>query len=84
MTPRIYAITAALAMTASAACAQSDSDGGFSVLDTDRSGGISLSELQAAGATVTEETFALYDADGSGELSLEEYASWAGGEKSGQ
>ena len=52
MTPRIYAMTAALAMTASAACAQDDSSGGFSVLDTDGSGGVSLSELQAAGANV--------------------------------
>ena len=79
MTPRIYAMTAALAMTASAACAQDSSSGGFSVLDTDGSGGVSLSELQAAGATITEETFALYDTDGSGELSADEYAAWAGG-----
>ena len=79
MTPRIYAVAAALAMTAGVARAQDDSSGGFSVLDTDGSGGVSLSELQAAGANVTEETFALYDTDGSGELSAEEYAAWAGG-----
>lgn len=84
MTPRIMTITAALAMAASAACAQSESDGGFSILDTDGSGGVSLTELQTAGATVTEETFALYDADGSGELSPEEYATWANSAKSEQ
>ena len=77
MTPRLYAMSAAIALTAGTALAQDDS--AFSTLDADGSGGISLAELQAAGANVTEETFALYDTDASGELSAEEYAAWAGG-----
>ena len=77
MTPRLYAISAAIALVGGAAFAQDGS--AFSALDTDGSGGVSLAELQAAGANVTEETFALYDTDASGELSAEEYSAWAGG-----
>ena len=82
MTPRFTAFSAAFASSlalCAAAFAQSDTDSGFSALDTDGSGGVSLSELQAAGANVTAETFAMHDTDGSGELSAEEYAAWAGG-----
>ena len=80
MTPRHNAITAAFAASLGlCAAAFAQSGAGFNTLDTDGSGGLSLSELEAAGANVTAETFAIYDADGSGELSAEEYAAWAGG-----
>jgi len=76
MTPRLIAIAGAFAFTAGAACAQV-ADGGFSALDADGSGGISLAELAAAAPDATAETFAAYDFDGSGELSADEYAAWA-------
>ncbi|SMX29884.1 hypothetical protein TRP8649_04023 [Pelagimonas phthalicica] len=44
------------------------------VEDLDASGGLSLKELQAAYADLTEEQFVLLDTDESGEVSLEELA----------
>ena len=49
----------------------------FSALDLDGSGGLSLSEVQAAASETTAEEFAEFDEDGSGELSEIEYAAWA-------
>lgn len=46
----------------------------FATLDTDASGGISLTELQVAMPGVTAEAFAAADTDASGELSAEEFA----------
>jgi Ca2+-binding EF-hand superfamily protein len=46
----------------------------FTTLDTDASGGISLTELQVAMPGVTAEAFAAADTDASGELSAEEFA----------
>ena len=48
------------------------------VEDLDASGGLSLEELQAAYADLTEEQFVLLDTDESGEVSLEELAAQAG------
>ena len=48
----------------------------FSDLDTDGSGGLSLTEVQLHAPDVTAEGFAAYDADGSGELSEVEYTAW--------
>jgi len=56
----------------SAAFAQAPSD--FATLDTDASGGLSLTEVQAAFPDLTAENFAAADTDGNGELSAEEYA----------
>ena len=56
----------------SAAFAQVPSD--FATLDTDASGGLSLTEVQAAFPDLTAENFAAADTDGNGELSAEEYA----------
>jgi hypothetical protein len=56
----------------SAAFAQAATD--FATLDTDASGGLSLSEVQVAFPDLTAENFAAADTDGNGELSAEEYA----------
>ena len=56
----------------SAAFAQVPSD--FATLDTDASGGLSLTEVQTAFPDLTAENFAAADTDGNGELSAEEYA----------
>jgi len=81
MTNRTIAITAAaLAAGMGAALAQNDGTS-FSALDTDKSGGVSMAELKAAGATVTAEAFARHDADGSGELSASEFAAWRGAQQ---
>jgi hypothetical protein len=49
---------------------------GFEDADTDLSGGLSLSEVQAIAPDVTEDGFAAYDHDGNGELSEAEYEAW--------
>lgn len=55
-----------------AAFAQAATD--FASVDTDVSGGISLTEAQVAWPDLTEEAFTAADTDASGELSAEEYA----------
>lgn len=45
----------------------------FATLDTDMSGEISFTELQAALPNIVEEDFTLLDADGSGGLSESEF-----------
>jgi len=55
----------------SAAMAQAATD--FVSVDTDVSGGVSLTEAQAAWPDLTPETFAAADVDANGELSADEY-----------
>lgn len=55
-----------------AAFAQAATD--FASVDTDVSGGISLTEAQVAWPDLTEEAFTAADTDANGELSAEEYA----------
>lgn len=59
----------------SAAFAQAATD--FATVDADASGGVSLTEAQAAWPELTEDAFKVADADASGELSAEEYATVA-------
>ncbi len=54
-----------------AAMAQAATD--FVSVDTDASGGVSLTEAQVAWPDLTEEAFTAADIDGNGELSAEEY-----------
>ncbi len=79
MTPRIIALTTILGFAASAASAE---DVNFTSLDVDVSGGISLAEAQAVAPGLTGDDFAMYDADGSGELSEEEFANWVAASQS--
>lgn len=58
-----------------AAMAQAATD--FVSVDTDASGGVSLTEAQVAWPDLTEEAFAAADTDGNGELSAEEYEAHA-------
>lgn len=53
-----------------------DASAPFDLLDVDSSSGLTLTELQAVAPTLTEETFANYDADQSGELTQDEFAAW--------
>jgi hypothetical protein len=46
----------------------------FLTVDADASGGVSLTEAQAAWPDLTEDAFNAADADANGELSEEEYA----------
>nr|WP_314256665.1 hypothetical protein [uncultured Devosia sp.] len=55
-----------------AAFAQAATD--FATVDADASGAVSLLEAQTAWPDLTEEAFVSADADGSGDLSAEEYA----------
>jgi hypothetical protein len=55
-----------------AAMAQAATD--FASVDTDVSGGVSLAEAQVAWPDLTEEAFTTADADGNGELSVDEFA----------
>jgi len=54
-----------------AALAQGATD--FASVDTDASGALTLAEAQVAWPDLTEEAFTAADADGSGDLSAEEY-----------
>lgn len=54
-----------------AALAQAATD--FASVDTDVSGGVSLTEAQVAWPDLTEEAFTAADLDASGDLSAEEY-----------
>jgi len=75
MIKKMLSLSTIFALSAGSACAQ-DSDGGFSSVDTDGSGSISLAEMQYAKPDATAEDFTLYDTDGDGDLSLDEYAGW--------
>lgn len=74
MMKSLTALGAVFALAAGAAYAQGDQ---FTQLDADGSGGLSLTEIQAAVPQATQEEFAQYDADGSGELSASEFSAWA-------
>ena len=74
----LQGLTAACAAAALVSVAHAQD--GFEALDQDNSGGLSLSELQAAGVNISADAFARYDVDGSGELSPDEYAQLAGGQ----
>ncbi|MEO1149808.1 MAG: hypothetical protein AAFW83_02355 [Pseudomonadota bacterium] len=55
----------------------------FNIIDTDASGGLSLSEVQAVAPDVTEDEFVNFDIDGSGELSEGEYEDWKASKSDG-
>jgi len=55
-----------------AAFAQAATD--FATVDADASGGVSLTEAQAVWPDLTEDAFNAADADASGELSADEFA----------
>ncbi|MEE2690287.1 MAG: EF-hand domain-containing protein [Pseudomonadota bacterium] len=73
MLTRIIAASA-FVFAASAANAQQQVD--FASVDTDQSGGLSFSEVQAISASATQDEFTKYDTDGSGELSESEFDAW--------
>jgi len=73
MLTRIIAASA-FVLAASAANAQQQVD--FASVDTDQSGGLSFSEVQAISASATQDEFTKYDTDGSGELSESEFDAW--------
>ena len=60
----------ALGLT-TAAMAQAATD--FASVDTDISGAVSITEVQVAWPDLTQEVFTSADADGNGELSVDEY-----------
>lgn len=72
----IVRIIAAAAFALSAAGVANAQQVDFASLDTDGSGGLSLSEVQAIAPGATAEDFARYDTDGSGELSESEFNAW--------
>ncbi len=74
MTYRTIAAAAAFTLAASAAFAGEGMD--FTTLDADKSGALSLAEVQAAAPDASADDFASYDADKSGDLSAAEYAAW--------
>lgn len=67
-------ITAAVLSLAAGAALAGDKD--FAKLDADKSGGLSLAELNAVMADFTAQDLAAIDADGSGDVSEAEYAAW--------
>lgn len=69
---KLLIAAAALAATSSLALAQD-----FASVDIDASGAVSLEEAAAAIPSLTEEAFITADADGSGDLSPEEFATLA-------
>jgi len=73
MSLRSLLFIASLGLAATAANAQSAD---FKTLDIDVSGGLSLAEAQAIAPDLSADDFAQFDADGSGELSQEEFAAW--------
>lgn len=48
----------------------------FKKIDADGSGGISFPEMKMAAPDVSEEQFAAYDQDNSGELGEDEFDAW--------
>lgn len=75
MKKTIFAIASVIGLSISGAALAQDLD--FATLDADVSGGVSLEELQVALPDLTEEEFASYDLDASGELSEDELAAVA-------
>lgn len=73
MAGKIIIATIAFSVATAASAQQLD----FAKLDTDSSGALSITEVQAIAPNVTVEKFAYYDTDTSGELSPDEFAKWA-------
>ncbi len=70
---KLTVIAGAFALAAGAALA---GDADFAKLDADRSGGLSLAELNAKMADFTAQDLAAIDADASGDVSEAEFAAW--------
>lgn len=70
---KIILTAAALSLAAGAALAGNKD---FAKLDADKSGGLSLAELNVAMADFTSQDLAAIDADKSGEISEAEFAAW--------
>ncbi len=77
---KIVAVTALAAFLA-APVALAGEKVTFASLDTDASGTLSLTEIQAAKPEVTAEKIAKYDTDASGELSEAEFDAWKAAKK---
>ncbi len=74
---KILALAATAAFAATLAAHAQTPD--FATVDADASGEVSLEEMTAAGATVTQEEFTAADTDGSGGLNAEEFAAATAG-----
>lgn len=70
---KIILTAAAFSFAAAAALA---GETGFAQLDLDKSGALSLAEINATMADFTAQDLAAIDADGSGDISEAEYAAW--------
>lgn len=70
---KIILTAAAFSLAAGAALA---GEAGFAQLDADKSGALSLAELNAKMADFTAQDLAAIDADGSGDISETEFAAW--------
>lgn len=70
---KITILAGAFSLAAGAALA---GDADFSKLDADKSGGLSLAELNAKMADFTSQDLAAIDADASGDISEAEFAAW--------
>lgn len=75
---RLQSTIALAVFLAAGGALASGNDFDFAALDGDKSGGLSLAEVQAAAPDVTSEAFGRYDSDSSGELSQTEFAVFAG------
>ncbi|MDZ7629048.1 MAG: hypothetical protein U5J99_11680 [Parvularculaceae bacterium] len=73
MTIKITLLASAFALAAGAALA---GDADFAGLDADKSGALSLAEINAKMAAFTAQDFAAIDADQSGDVSKAEYDAW--------
>lgn len=70
---KLTLLAGAFTLAAGAALA---GDADFAKLDADKSGGLSLAELNVKMADFTAEDLAAIDADRSGDISEAEYAAW--------
>lgn len=73
MTIKLTLLAGAVTLAAGAALA-GETD--FAALDADRSGALSLAEINARMAEFTAQDLAAIDADASGDISEGEYAAW--------
>lgn len=70
---KIMILASAFSLAAGAALA---GEADFSKLDADKSGGLSLAEINAKMADFTSQDLAAIDADASGDISEAEFAAW--------
>jgi len=75
---KIIILTSLVVLGLSSAAYAQASTPDFATLDTDQSGGISLSEAQVAFPNLTAEPYAAADTDANGELSPQEFGLAAG------